>query len=225
MRGRLVLALAAASAGRRRPAPPPRAAADEASIAYVERTDDGLQILVSVPPDATVDIDDVTVTVDGTATEADRGPRRLHHLGAAHRRPGHRHQQLDARRALRGRPDRRRHLPRHGPRRRLRRHRDLRQRRHRRRSPRAWTATRPAPSSRSSSSTQQTRLYDGVPARPRHGRQRRASASCWCSPTAPTPATPTLDDDHRRRSTESEILVNVVAPRADRSRRGRPASS
>ena len=48
--------------------------ADEASIGYVERTDEGLQILVNVPPDATVDVEDVSVTVDGAATEATAAP-------------------------------------------------------------------------------------------------------------------------------------------------------
>ena len=46
----------------------------DAAIGYVERTDDGLQILVSVPPDAEVDLDDVAVTIDGT--DGDRPPRR-----------------------------------------------------------------------------------------------------------------------------------------------------
>jgi tight adherence protein B len=41
------------------------AAADEATISYVESGDDGLQILVSVPPDATIDLANVAVTIDG----------------------------------------------------------------------------------------------------------------------------------------------------------------
>ena len=52
----------------------PAHAAGEAGISYVERTDDGLQILVSVPPDATVDMDDVQVTVDDTDAAATAAP-------------------------------------------------------------------------------------------------------------------------------------------------------
>ena len=73
MRGRLVLALAAASLAVAGPAVA-TTTADEASIGYVEHTDDGLQILVNVPPDATVDVDDVSVTVDGAETEATAAP-------------------------------------------------------------------------------------------------------------------------------------------------------
>jgi tight adherence protein B len=50
------------------------AADGETSITYVERTDEGLQILVSVPSEAEVDVDDVAVTVDGTDAEAAAAP-------------------------------------------------------------------------------------------------------------------------------------------------------
>jgi tight adherence protein B len=43
---------------------------DEASIAYIEAEDGTLQILVSVPDDASVDLDAVKVTVGGTDAEA-----------------------------------------------------------------------------------------------------------------------------------------------------------
>lgn len=43
----------------------------DASISYVEPTDDGLQVLVSVPPDAEVDLDDVELTLDGEPAEAE----------------------------------------------------------------------------------------------------------------------------------------------------------
>ncbi len=46
----------------------------ETSIAYVERTGEGLQILVSVPPDAVVDVEDVAVTVAGTEAQATAAP-------------------------------------------------------------------------------------------------------------------------------------------------------
>ena len=49
-------------------------AADGTSISYVERTDAGLQILVSVPPDAAVDVDNVAVTIDGTTAPATAAP-------------------------------------------------------------------------------------------------------------------------------------------------------
>ena len=52
----------------------PPAYAVDGSIDYVESTDEGLQILVSVPPSATVDTDDVTVTVDGTAADSTAAP-------------------------------------------------------------------------------------------------------------------------------------------------------
>ncbi len=44
------------------------------TISYVERTDEGLQILVSVPADATVDTEEVSVTVDGAASPATAAP-------------------------------------------------------------------------------------------------------------------------------------------------------
>ena len=54
--------------------PLPATAADEASISYVESTKEGLQLLVSVPVDAEVDLDGVSVTVNGTPTESDAAP-------------------------------------------------------------------------------------------------------------------------------------------------------
>jgi tight adherence protein B len=44
------------------------------SIDYVERTDEGLQILVSVPADAAVDTESVAVSIDGTAAPATATP-------------------------------------------------------------------------------------------------------------------------------------------------------
>ena len=44
------------------------------SIDYVERTDEGLQLLVSVPADATVDTESVAVSIDGTAAPATATP-------------------------------------------------------------------------------------------------------------------------------------------------------
>lgn len=52
----------------------PAAHAVDGSIAYVEPTDEGLQILLSVPPEATVDLDSVAVTVDGSEAEATAVP-------------------------------------------------------------------------------------------------------------------------------------------------------
>lgn len=46
----------------------------DTSISYVERTDEGLQILVSVPPDAAVDVESVAVTIDGTTAPATASP-------------------------------------------------------------------------------------------------------------------------------------------------------
>jgi tight adherence protein B len=51
-------------------APAAPAAAADGTIAHVEGTDDGLQILVSVPPDAEIDLDGVEVTLDGRSAEA-----------------------------------------------------------------------------------------------------------------------------------------------------------
>lgn len=53
---------------------PAHAALSGTSISYVERTDEGLQILVSVPADATVDTESVTVTIDGTTATATAVP-------------------------------------------------------------------------------------------------------------------------------------------------------
>ena len=49
-------------------------AADGTTISYVERTDEGLQILVSVPPDAEVEFQNVAVTIDGTTAPATAAP-------------------------------------------------------------------------------------------------------------------------------------------------------
>jgi tight adherence protein B len=49
----------------------PATAADDASVSHVEPTDDGVQILVSVPPGTEVDLDGVTATIDGEDAEAD----------------------------------------------------------------------------------------------------------------------------------------------------------
>ena len=53
---------------------PAHASLNGTSISYVERTDAGLQILVSVPADATVDTDAVSVTIDGTTATATAVP-------------------------------------------------------------------------------------------------------------------------------------------------------
>ena len=47
------------------------ASAADGTIAHVEGSEEGLQILVSVPPDADIDFEGVEVTVDGAAAEAD----------------------------------------------------------------------------------------------------------------------------------------------------------
>ncbi len=52
----------------------PAYAVDGTSISYVERTDEGLQVLVSIPPDATVDTGNVSVTVNGTDAPATAVP-------------------------------------------------------------------------------------------------------------------------------------------------------
>jgi tight adherence protein B len=54
--------------------PSPAVAADGTTISYVERTDQGLEIFVSVPPDAEVDLDNVVVTIDGTTASATAAP-------------------------------------------------------------------------------------------------------------------------------------------------------
>lgn len=52
----------------------PAYAADEASIAHVESTGDGLRVLVSLPPGAGVRMGAVTATLDGDALEATAEP-------------------------------------------------------------------------------------------------------------------------------------------------------
>ncbi len=74
MRSRFLLALATAPLVLAAPAAATDLADGETSIGYVENTRDGLQILVNVPPDATVDIDDVAVTVAGVDTDAEAAP-------------------------------------------------------------------------------------------------------------------------------------------------------
>jgi tight adherence protein B len=66
---RVVGAVAAAAALALAPAT--TASAADGTIAHVEGTDDGLQILVSVPPDADIDLDGVRVSVDGDIADAD----------------------------------------------------------------------------------------------------------------------------------------------------------
>ena len=51
-------------------APATAASAADGTIAHVENTDDGLQILVSVPPAADIDLDGVRVSVDGDIAAA-----------------------------------------------------------------------------------------------------------------------------------------------------------
>ena len=52
-------------------ASPAHADDSTASIAHVQRSGHDLQVLVSVPPDAEVDLNDVTVTIDGTSLPAE----------------------------------------------------------------------------------------------------------------------------------------------------------
>lgn len=47
------------------------AAPEAAAVSHVEPTDEGLQILVSVPADAEVDLDTVTVTIDGSDADSE----------------------------------------------------------------------------------------------------------------------------------------------------------
>jgi tight adherence protein B len=53
---------------------PATAAEDQASVAHVEPTDDGVQILVSVPHGAEVDLDNVTAIIDGEDAPAEAAP-------------------------------------------------------------------------------------------------------------------------------------------------------
>jgi len=50
--------------------PAAHAAGSDSAITHIQRTKDGFKLLVSVPVDADVPLDDVTVTVDGTETAA-----------------------------------------------------------------------------------------------------------------------------------------------------------
>ncbi len=100
-----------------------------------------------------------------------------------------RHQQLHDRRAVRGSQGRRAHVPRHRPGRRLRRHRHLRQRRRGR--PRADPGPRRGPGRDRGPRAQHPRPTSTTACwRRSTWRAPRASARCWCSRTAPTPATP-----------------------------------
>ena len=107
----------------------PTGEATETTITHVEPTDQGLQLLVSVPEDSEVDLDGVSVTVDGTQASATaaRADSRTSIERTAD--PRDRHQQLDARRALPGGEGGGHDLPRHRARRRPGRHRHVRQRR------------------------------------------------------------------------------------------------
>ena len=136
------------------PAPPaPRRRSTRPASPTSSAPTTGLQILVSVPPDATVDTDDVVghhrrdrrPTATAVPADATTSVRRTAVLviDTSNSMPAQRIAAAQSRRV---------HLPRHGPGRRLRRHRHLRQRRDRRTSPRPWTATRPAPWSTDSSS-------------------------------------------------------------------------
>ncbi len=49
-------------------------AVDGTTISYVERTEEGLQVFVSVPADAEVAFEDVAVTIDGTTASATAAP-------------------------------------------------------------------------------------------------------------------------------------------------------
>ena len=51
-------------------APATAASAADGTIAHVENTDEGLQILVSVPPEADIDLGGVEVTLDGESADA-----------------------------------------------------------------------------------------------------------------------------------------------------------
>ena len=117
IRGVLLALVAAARRARRRR----HGGRGRASIAHVEPTDDGVQILVSVPPGRR-----------GRPRRRDGHDRRrgrpaeaaladLDDRGPAHGGAGDRRQQVHDRRAVRGGQDGRPDLPRHRPRRRLRR--------------------------------------------------------------------------------------------------------
>ena len=71
MKGVRSLFAAAVAAGTLLMAAAGGAQAADGSIAHVEPTADGLQILVSVPPDADIDLDGVGVTINGTAADAE----------------------------------------------------------------------------------------------------------------------------------------------------------
>ena len=92
----LVCVLAALFAG---PLVAGPAAADDsgAGVTHVEVAGDRLRVLVSVPAGTEVDLDGVTVQVDGTDADAAGRVRRRGRPGPPHRRAGHRHQRVDAR--------------------------------------------------------------------------------------------------------------------------------
>ena len=173
-RPRAARPLLVALAGRRSP-PPPRTPPTRRSITHVEPNR-------RRPPDpgvrarghATVDLDSVTVTIDGA--DADGRPRSRPTPTTAVERTAV--LVIDTSNSMRGdrfeaaqgrRPD----LPRHGARRRLRRHRHLR----RATSTAALAPTTDRDGAREPSSSdlelsRETRLYDGVLRRRRHGRHR-----------------------------------------------------
>ena len=198
----------------------PATAAEEAdaSVAHVEPTDDGVQILVSVPPGTEVDLDEVTATIDGEDAPAEAALADLDDRGQAHGGPGDRRQQVDERRAVRGGQDGRPDLPRHRPRRRLRGHRDLRERRHRRRrthpGPRRGPGGDRGPRAHAARPTSTTGCW------PRSTwRAPRVSVRCWSCPTAPTPATPRWTTSRRRYRRRGPARRGRAG--ADRCRQGR----
>lgn len=73
IRGGLALGLVAAAA-LTAAAPAYADTVSGTTIDYVERTDEGLQILVSVPAEAEVDTENVSVSIDGTAAPATASP-------------------------------------------------------------------------------------------------------------------------------------------------------
>ena len=95
---------------------PTAALAADGSIAHVETKPGSVQLLVSVPADAEVDLDGVTVTVDGKKASATAETAGTRHHGAPYGRAGHRHQQVDGGQPVRGRQGRRQGVHHLGPR-------------------------------------------------------------------------------------------------------------
>ena len=90
------------------------------------------------------------------------------------------------------------------------RHRHLRRRRRRPSSTRPPTATRPAPSSTGSSSAAAPSSTTAS-STPSTSPAPRASARCWCSPTAPTPSATPLGDVTAAIDDSDGVVVDVVA--------------